>query len=137
MHQIMKWKPEYSVKVEEIDKQHIRFHNMLNDFYTAFVEGKDLDVLEKTLNDIIEYAVYHFETEEKYFEKFRYKLAKEHHKIHEDMKAKLSQFMMDYKEGKADISMELLNFLINWFIEHLTIEDQKYVETLAGKSLEK
>ncbi len=132
----MKWKPEYSVQVEEIDAQHFHFHNMLNEFYTAFVEGKDLGVLEETLNDIIAYAVYHFETEEKYFEKFKYKFAEEHHKIHEDMKAKLSQFMAEYKEGKADISMDLLNFLIDWFIDHLTIEDQKYVETLKGKSLE-
>ena len=135
MLKIIEWKSDYKVGIKEIDEQHKKFHGMLKDFYTVFMNGEDEKVLKEILDKVAAYALVHFATEEKYFDKYNYKFSKEHKQIHSDMKSKLSEFMKSYEKKEAEISVELLSFLIDWFIGHLTIEDRKYAKAFSNLSL--
>jgi len=99
------------------------------------MNGEDEKVLKETLDKVAAYALVHFATEEKYFDKYNYKFSKEHKQIHSDMKSKLSEFMKSYEKKEVEISVELLSFLIDWFIGHLTIEDRKYAKAFSSLAL--
>ena len=60
------WEDRFSVGIAEIDMQHQKLVQMLNELYDAMKAGKGNDVLGKVLNGMIQYTASHFATEERY-----------------------------------------------------------------------
>lgn len=119
------WKDEYSVNVKEIDSQHKHFIGLLNKMYDEAVKPTSKSQLSKILDDLITYGVEHFNTEEKYFKKFKYPDTDEHVKVHEELKSKLVFYKGKHEAGE-DIAFELLDFIEDWLVYHLAYYDQKY-----------
>ena len=84
------WDDSFSVKVKEIDAQHKRLVDMLNELYDAMRQGKGKEVLGKIIGGLIEYTDVHFKTEEKYFDKFGYPETEAHKKEHSDFVQKVA-----------------------------------------------
>ncbi len=79
----LSWNESMSVNIEEIDNQHKEFIGIINTLFEAMKVAKGYEVLDDVLNKLVDYAHYHFNTEEKYFEKFEYsdsQLHKDEHK---------------------------------------------------------
>lgn len=131
----IEWGPQFSVGIQEIDEQHKRLVSMVNSLYKAFKEGTERQVIASILNGLVEYTVYHFGTEEKYFEQFGYPEAEVHKKIHADLTRKVLAFKEKFDEGKATVSIELLKFLKDWLTNHICITDKKYGPYLKEKGL--
>jgi hemerythrin len=133
----IEWQNKYSVKVEEIDNQHKELVDTIDKLFQILGIDKD----EKKLLDIFlkleKYAVDHFATEEKYFEKFKYNGAEEHIKEHELFKKKVLEIKNKYLQNKKSgvISFELADFLEDWLLDHLVTMDQKYVECFQKNGL--
>ena len=68
---LMKWDESFSVGVKEIDAQHQKLVAMINELHAAMKEGKVHDVLGEIISGMAKYTIFHFETEEKYFEEFQ------------------------------------------------------------------
>jgi len=132
---LIKWDDGLSVTLVEIDRQHQRLIEMINDLHDAMKQGKGKDVLKKIINGLIEYAGYHFRTEEKYFDKFGYPDANSHKEEHRDFTKKVAEFKDGLTAGKIGLSMELLDFLTQWFQTHVKIVDKKYVPFFNEKGL--
>ena len=126
---LIKWKEEYSVNVKEIDEQHQHLISMINQLYKN-ISNVSLDeiLLAQTLDELIEFAKNHFGTEEKYFDKFGYPEAEHHKSIHRLFTEKISLFKEGYKNKKVKISFYLIDFLEDWFLNHLASEDKKYTK---------
>ncbi len=129
----LEWKDEYSVNVKAIDEQHKNVINFINDLSALIsprgIEGEYKPVLEK----MIDYADYHFSFEEKYFEEFDY----EHTEVHKKQHDKYSQKIDDFKKksinnSEVDIVMvyDMLDFLGDWWVDHILEVDKKYTKTL-------
>ena len=131
----IKWKPEYSVKVKEIDEQHQKLVILIDKLYVAINENKGNKILGNILDDLIDFGVYHFATEEKYFDMFKYKFANEHKKIHRGFEVKLGDFKKKFKNNELEISFELIDFLEDWLLDHLITTDQKYVQCFIDNGL--
>ena len=63
---LINWKNEYSVGVDEIDAQHKNLLDMLNTLLQAIVEKTSKEGMEKVLEEMINYVDFHFKSEEKY-----------------------------------------------------------------------
>ena len=122
------WKEEYIFNIKEIDKQHQCFIGILDSIYDSIFKNLSREEMAVLLQSLIDYTVNHFSTEEKYFIKFDYPEAKEHIVKHEELKTKVLAFQKDFKEGKSDISIGLIDFLEDWLVDHLLTTDKKYVE---------
>lgn len=129
------WKEEYSVGVKEIDDQHKRFIEIMNSLYTAVYAGEDREKLAEILLNVANYKDNHFATEEKYFDLFHYENTDEHKAEHQKLREKVTAFYQEFKEGKTDITADLLDFLENWLVDHLANQDQKYVECFQKNGL--
>jgi len=122
------WKDEYSVQVEEIDKQHKEFVKTLSNFYNMIIAGEEKKALLNIFNDLLSFAVNHFETEEKYFREFNYSGAEEHIKEHNELKEKLLALKNKADTEPLDLSFELIDYLEDWLVNHMATMDQKYVQ---------
>ena len=132
----MKWIDDFGVGVEEIDHQHKDLINMINELFDAMSVGQANDVLGEIINNLIRYAVIHFDTEEGYFDQFDYEFSEDHKEEHRKFKEDVGKFKEGFETGNIVLSMEVFKFLKNWLINHIIGEDQKYKECFRENGLQ-
>lgn len=120
------WDDSYSVRVKEIDTQHKKLVEMINNLHDAMKQGKGKDVMTKVLKDLVDYAASHFATEEKYMTKFNYPQSSLHKSEHEKFVKQVLDFQNDFTAGKVAITLEVMNFLKDWLVKHILGTDKKY-----------
>jgi hemerythrin len=132
------WKSRYGVGVQEIDEQHKKLVEILNELiaYASEYPGKQNRDIKPTLRKIIEYKTTHFETEEKYFSLFGFEGANEHIEAHREFDQKVSALIsgLQKNSGKEKL-LGLLDFMEDWFVDHLLNMDQKYVKCFKERGL--
>ncbi len=129
------WSDEYNFGIIEIDTQHQYFVSIINELYDAILSLEVRDKLNAIFIKLVNYAVEHFATEEKYFAKFNYAGAEEHIAKHEEMKAKIAELQKKIKEDDFKLSFDLIDFLEGWLVDHLAVMDRKYVECFKANGL--
>lgn len=129
------WEEKYSVGVEIIDSQHRQFVSILGRLSKAVEEMKTKEVLDQIVTDLENYSEYHFKTEEGYFERFNFDGAKEHIQEHKDFINKLSEIKKSNLSGSLEMSMELVSFMIDWIVTHISSMDRKYIECFHKNGL--
>lgn len=128
------WDDSYSVNVKEIDNQHRKLIEMVNNFYLD-IEKNNKESLKTLLRGLVDYTEYHFSTEERYFEKFNYSKLKAHKKSHDSFVKKVKDVKEKYDDGKLVLSFEITDFLKNWLIEHIKGEDKEFKECFNENGL--
>ena len=111
---VFPWLSEYSVGVDSIDNQHKKLVELLNTLADRMSEGKGNDVLKVIFDELVKYTVYHFDEEEKYFDRIDYPQADEHRKEHKELIEQASNLQADFESGKIGISIEVMRFLKKW-----------------------
>jgi hemerythrin len=129
------WNDNLSVHIGEIDRQHQQLIKMINDLDDAMRQGKGKEVLFTTLSSLINYALGHFETEEKYFAQFGYGEAAVHKKEHLAFAGRVSDFKNRFTEGQIGLSIEVMDFLSQWLTGHIKGSDKRYAPFLKSKGL--
>jgi len=126
----LKWEERFSVNVKELDRQHTSLIEMLNQCNTLMnTEHSNRDVLT-IVHKLILYARNHFTLEEQFMKEAGYNKLEEHKKEHEHFKSIVTCFEDQYKKGQPLLISNIMEFLMDWFVEHLLISDKKYIETL-------
>jgi hemerythrin len=126
------WTPEMSMGMEDIDEQHKHFVGIINKTKEASDAGAARGAQKEVLGDLVEYARYHFETEEGYFETFSYPHTAEHKIEHAKLLANVLAFSDRFDKGE-DVAQELLAFLKDWLADHLMRHDKKYSKYFKSK----
>ncbi|MFP5222499.1 MAG: bacteriohemerythrin [Acidobacteriota bacterium] len=134
---LMPWNSELATGVKIIDEQHRKLVDMVNQLYGAMKSGEGRGVMEKILDGLAEYTVYHFGTEEKFFDQFKYSETVQHKRLHEDLKSQVVAVIGKFKVGQADVSMDLMNFLKDWLANHIIKTDKRYVKTFLDNGLDR
>ena len=130
----IEWNEKYSVKVKELDDQHYQLFKQIE----ALEEGtKNPDyaaTVQTVLNELMEYVMLHFHTEEVYLASVHYEQLEAHKRIHEELAQSVNDRVneMISREVTALDIIKLHNFLSNWIKTHILEEDHLYVEALAA-----
>ena len=132
---LINWNETYSVKVKEIDVQHKKLVNIINELHDKMKEGKGKEVVEKLLAELLDYTVFHFSFEEKLLNINNYPDHKTHAKLHADLMEQVQVFRNKVKSGNSLLSLELMNFLKKWLVEHILDSDKKYSAFLNAKGV--
>jgi hemerythrin len=132
---LIQWNDSLSVNVTEIDKQHQKLVQMINELHDAMREAKGNTVIGPLLNGLIEYAGTHFKAEERYFVRFAYPDAAAHKKAHADFVAKVLDFKTKFEASAVGLSLEVMTFLSNWLQGHIKGEDKKYTPCFNANGL--
>ncbi|MBU0484036.1 MAG: bacteriohemerythrin [Proteobacteria bacterium] len=129
------WKDDYSVNIKEIDTQHKKLIDMINELHEAMSERRGKDVLNDILAKLANYTVSHFSTEERIMRTNDYPAYQEHREKHEKMTAKVLALQNEVKTGKGTITLEVMNFLKNWLDKHILGTDKQYAPFLKSKGV--
>ena len=130
------WDESFSVGVAELNRQHQRLIDLINELYEATQQGQDrnrltsavdeLETMAAVLDQLIDYSNYHFAMEERYMVEFAYPEYEEHKRAHGEFVNRSEAFRRDFDEGTALLSMEIMQFLQNWWKDHIVDVDKKY-----------
>ena len=126
--EIIKWNKSYSVGIEEIDKQHKKFFEIINKLY--YLDDDDNNKFKKIVEELYDYTIYHFKSEEEYLQKAGYPHLKEHQNVHQNFVKKIKEL----KElDKIPDDIDLFEFASEWLIDHILNTDQKYAFWIMHK----
>ncbi|MDD5547757.1 MAG: bacteriohemerythrin [Candidatus Pacebacteria bacterium] len=123
------WTPKYSVGIDSIDDQHKHFFDMANKTMELAGESKtEPRTIFEALEELGDYAFYHFGTEEDYFDSLHYTEADAHKSIHNTFRQKIQNIMTSAREGENihKIAKEAASFAGDWLFNHILEMDKKY-----------
>lgn len=133
---LMTWNDKLSVGVNVIDDDHKKLVGMVNELYDGISAGHGKEAVGKVLDKLVDYTKFHFAREEQYFAKTAYPAAAAHKKEHDDLTKQVLDVQAKYKSGSvATLSLEVMNFLKNWLINHIQGSDKKYGPHLNAKGI--
>jgi len=132
------WNDSYATGVAEIDEQHMILVHTLNEAGVRLVKDASLESLEQITQDLLSYALYHFETEEELMQKYGYadgppEEAARHLEQHRAFSAKVVAVREGLKAGTLISPDDLLGFLNNWLVNHILNTDKKLGAFIVAK----
>jgi hemerythrin len=123
---LLSWSDKLSVGVPEMDQQHRRLVDLINQLYDAMQMGKGDHVKSAVLNDLLTYTKVHFAAEERLMQKHAYPHLVSHKRLHDELTGQVLQLKDKLQTGQMVASVTLANFLKDWLQKHITQEDRKY-----------
>jgi len=139
----VEWDPSMSVGEDTIDRQHKKLLAQINKL-VEILSSLDINMgpLRETIHFLYTYIKEHFSYEEKYMEEHNYPGLENHKKKHQifvqfyedfqkELKVKMSSGDFSSIEIK-DLLEKIKKYLLDWFIQHLKVEDQKYAKYIKS-----
>lgn len=130
VHELLVWNDNYATGVREIDEQHMILVHTLNEASTSLAKDASVEQLEKITQDLLAYALYHFDTEEELMQEYGYAEGSAedsalHLEQHRAFSAKVVAVREGLKSGSPIAPSDLLAFLNQWLVNHILNTDKR------------
>jgi hemerythrin len=135
MSALFEWSDSYSVKVKALDNQHRKLFDLINELHTAMKAGRGKVAAGEILRRLIDYTVYHFSAEEKLMEKHAFPELVAHRTEHKVLTDRVLAFKKDFDADTAPVTVELMNFLQQWLLNHIQRVDQRYADFMNAQGV--
>jgi hemerythrin-like metal-binding protein len=129
------WKDDYSVGISTIDEQHKKMINLINEVLESIRDGLEKQIIREILNDLEQYAIYHFAQEEILFQEYGYNKAKEHGQSHEHYIKKIESLKILASLNEEKLSILTFAFLRTWLDNHILKDDIEYGRFIRNKDI--
>ena len=130
-----KWDEAFETGIYRIDIQHKVLVKILNELYDIFLGNKGATSIDKVIQELVQYTIYHFGEEEKLFDKYNFSETKDHKQEHQKFIDKINIIIKNINE-KDIVAMDLLNFLKDRLVDHIMVTDKKYVAFFNEKNIQ-
>lgn len=120
------WKDSFNLGVKEIDEQHQLFAGYINELYDVMQSGNAEDIVP-IINKLSDYSKLHFAAEEKILKSINYPMLETQIIQHAHYISELTLLKSSYLD-KTQTAQNMLLFLKDWLLHHITTEDLKYVK---------
>jgi len=121
-------KEEYKIGIESIDEQHKKLFELADKAYMLLKDAFSLDKYDKIVEiveELKEYTIFHFKSEEEYMESINYKRLFTQKIEHEKFIKSLDDIDLRHLDQNQDDSLvKMLNFLNEWLTEHILGNDK-------------
>lgn len=143
----LEWTPSMSVGNKDIDMQHQKILNQINQLIEDIDSGQDLPALRTVITFLRQYAQEHFEYEENYMREIGYPGLESQIQAHKKFVEFSTRFREDfyttYKSGKFSwtdakkFAEQARQYLGDWLINHILVADMDYYTYAKSKGLSK
>jgi hemerythrin len=123
---IMEWHENFETGIGQFDEHHKHFVCLINKICDDMDDGRNHDTLRVTFDELIDYASYHFAAEENWMEVHKFPGLELHKAEHDRFCGEVVEIQKDFHNGKLCLSLELLQFLIEWLTNHILNTDAEY-----------
>lgn len=117
-----------------VDTQHQAIFKAFNRLLTAMNRGKGVNEIHMTLLFLKDYTQRHFTMEEGLMEQNQYPGTDTHRLLHREFIEKL-EVLMDRSERGASVTVAVMQFVKDWLLNHIQIEDKRLAQYLAKKEV--
>ncbi|WLE97287.1 MAG: bacteriohemerythrin [Candidatus Electrothrix communis] len=118
------WNDAYNTGVNEIDSQHKHFLEIIENVARINTGASTCSVTARLLDEVLDYAQVHFQSEEQLMKQYGYPKLASHKKEHEVLTRELHRQVGLLKESNGS-SAKMLYFLLQWFLKHTLYTDQE------------
>jgi hemerythrin-like metal-binding protein/diguanylate cyclase (GGDEF)-like protein len=123
--EVFPWSPLLVTGIATIDLQHERLVLLLNELASAYVSTTKHAAVSRIIDELADYAVYHFETEEAIWKaELPDDVFSKHQQSHTDFRAKID-FFRKQTNDPAHLAENLLGFLTEWLAFHILESDRQ------------
>lgn len=129
---LIKWSSNYSVKIDEMDRQHQKLINLINQLHEAMMAGSGDDAMYEVLSGLVAYTKEHFASEEKLMQQFHFPQLAGHRAEHQRLVEQVSALVKRADAGQPLSAYEVLQFLREWLINHIQNTDRRYGNFISG-----
>ncbi|HHV99236.1 MAG TPA: hemerythrin family protein [Clostridiaceae bacterium] len=129
-----KWRDTFKLDIPEIDEQHKKLFEMGSRLY-EIISLKDnydhYDEIMQIIDELRNYAKYHFSYEEELMRKKNYENYEEHKIEHDFFIKKIARInVADIEEEQEKVMLEMATFIADWISGHILKTDKNYREIL-------
>ncbi|WP_432665862.1 bacteriohemerythrin [Wukongibacter baidiensis] len=128
------WKEEYSVGIKTIDDQHKKLFEIgerINIVLESYNGQDSYDEIVELIEELKDYTIYHFDSEESLLAKYQYPELDEQIKEHKTFVDYLEGLDFDnIDEDQENAMKELIMFIAKWIFKHISNSDFRYSEFL-------
>jgi hemerythrin len=129
----IRWKDEYSVGVEKIDRQHRHLFEIINKLIDHSGSSGDSALVSETLTEMLNYAKEHFTTEEELMQEYGYPEIESHKEQHIYFFKTTAELSINALNKQSMVLREIVEFLKIWLTFHILKCDMKYKEFFKAK----
>ena len=135
---VLEWDETFATGVDEIDEQHMILVHTLNEASKTLGKDSSIETLKSITQNLLSYALYHFETEEELMQEYGYSVeteadAEDHLNQHRSFSRKVVSVRDGINSGVPIEAGELLEFLNQWLVNHILKTDQKLGKFILSK----
>ncbi len=127
---LITWNDSIRFGIDSIDQQHHHLVDLVNKLHHAMRRRAGRSVLAATLKELAQYTVEHFQSEEKMMAAVKYPQLEAHKREHEKLVSQVVDFQRQFESGSATITLDLMNFLSDWLLNHIKKVDRGYVPSM-------
>ncbi len=125
---LFEWNDEYSVYTEQLDSQHKKLFEMINNLYKAIQEEGKKPAFENLVEKIVRAFKEHFGNEEEYMKIIEYPGLTSHSREHERLLGTIESFRKKIRNDGKKPRMAFFEFLKHMLLRHILTEDKSYGE---------
>ena len=126
---IFPWDDNFNTGIEVIDTQHRQLVLILNRLATNIAYESNKDKLSTIFDELVDYTLYHFQTEEAIWHKYfpKNSLEIEHQAVHQKFIDTVQHFKAElHTRSMGELVEEVLSFLGRWLASHI-LESDRYM----------
>jgi hemerythrin-like metal-binding protein len=123
----VEWDAAFSVGNEQLDSQHQKLFQILNQLHDLVQKGGSASHFGKILDEAQEYAKLHFNCEGALLAAVHFPDLEQHKRFHEDYVERVEQYIKRTKTENGDVAFEMFLFLKDWWLDHVIGADRDYI----------
>lgn len=128
------WDDSLLIGMKEIDLDHRHLVDLLNRAYDDVISKGSITSTGAILEELYDYATYHFTREEETMAAVEYPNQAEHAAEHLRFIRRITEMHRDYLDGRGTVALEVVTFLKNWLVNHITQVDAKLGTFAASRT---
>jgi hemerythrin-like metal-binding protein len=132
---LFEWTTEHSVSVLRFDNDHKKLFSLINELNDAMSERRGRFVVVRVLQELADYARWHFDGEESAMHRAKFAGVEEHIAEHREFAAKVELLYAQCGDSYSTAPIEVLYFLRDWLLHHILVIDRQYAAPLNSAGI--
>lgn len=133
---LYEWKDSYNTGIKAVDEQNKKFIDIINKLTNSINGDCTNEIFSNLFFSMIHYVEEAFTKEKIYFKDYNSEKFTAIQNSQDELFERIVYFQKIYEQaGKTNSCINIVDFLIHWFKNHMKIFDNKAIEFLKSKGL--
>ena len=127
------WNDQFSVGVKKMEVQHQKIIRIFNTLVDNAQANAGSETVSKMLAEMVEYASEHFKCEEQLLRDHAHPDLEQQKAGHSEFRRRAGELCQIALNEEEEVTQDLINFLHDWWTNHILHKDKKYAEFFEEK----